>query len=114
MAAKRLRKELDDMAQSPEQCCTAGPVGDDFFVWQASLTGPPDSPYAGGRFLLELCFPPNYPHSPPKVRFATRIFHPNVQWGSGKGEGSVCIDVLHSGLWRPECTVRHSKESNGK
>ena len=42
------------------------------------------------------------------MRFATRIFHPNVQWGSGKGEGSVCIDVLHSGLWRPECTVRPS------
>ena len=81
--------------------------------------------------MLELGFPPNYPHSPPKarakptacacayayplrltltlqVRFATRIFHPNVQWGSGKGEGSVCIDVLHSGLWRPECTVRPS------
>ena len=72
MAAKRLRKELEEMAQSPELLCTAGPVGDDLFVWQASLTGPPDSPYDGGRFLLELCFPPNYPHSPPKGRFATQ------------------------------------------
>ena len=60
------------MAQNPEPFCTAGPVGDDLFVWQAVLTGPPDSPYDGGRFLLELGFPPNYPHSPPKARFATR------------------------------------------
>ena len=51
-AAKRLRKELDEMAQNPEPFCTAGPVGDDLFVWQAVLTGPPDSPYDGSRFLL--------------------------------------------------------------
>ena len=51
-AAKRLRKELDEMAQNPEPFCTAGPVGDDLFVWKAVLTGPPDSPYDGGRFLL--------------------------------------------------------------
>ena len=71
-AAKRLRKELDDMAQNPEPFCTASPVGDDLFAWQAVLTGPPDSPYDGGRFVLELRFPPNYPHSPPKARVATR------------------------------------------
>ena len=51
-AAKRLRKELDEMAQNPEPFCTAGPVGDDLFVWQAVLTGPPDSPYDGSRLLL--------------------------------------------------------------
>ena len=51
-AAKRLRKELDEMAQNPEPFCTAGPVGDDLFAWQAVLTGPPDSPYDGSRFLL--------------------------------------------------------------
>ena len=51
-AAKRLRKELEEMAQNPEPFCTAGPVGDDLFAWQAVLTGPPDSPYAGSRFLL--------------------------------------------------------------
>ena len=51
-AAKRLRKELDEMAQNPEPFCTAGPVGGDLFAWQAVLTGPPDSPYDGNRFLL--------------------------------------------------------------
>ena len=51
-AAKRLRKELDEMAQNPEPFCTAGPVGDDLFAWQAVLTGPPDSPYDGNRLLL--------------------------------------------------------------
>ena len=95
MAAKRLKKELDEIAENPELLCTAGPVGDDLFVWQAKLTGPPDSPYAGGCFRVELRFPPNYPFSPPKVRFATHIFHPNVDT-----KGSVCIDVLHPGVWK--------------
>lgn len=32
----------------------------------------------GGRFKLELFLPEEYPMAPPKVRFLTKIYHPNI------------------------------------
>jgi len=32
----------------------------------------------GGIFKLELFLPEDYPMAPPKVRFLTKIYHPNI------------------------------------
>jgi ubiquitin-protein ligase len=41
-------------------------------------SGPPGTCYEGGKFKAELLLPDDYPMSPPKVIFDTKIYHPNI------------------------------------
>ena len=61
--------------------------------------GPPDSPYSGGVFFLNITFPTDYPFKPPKVSFTTKIYHPNIN-----ANGSICLDILRD-QWSPALTI---------
>ena len=96
-------QELQDLGRDPPAQCSAGPVGDDLFHWQATIMGPPESPYQGGVFFLTIHFPTDYPFKPPKVAFTTRIYHPNIN-----SNGSICLDILRS-QWSPALTISKGK-----
>ncbi|XP_058100264.1 SUMO-conjugating enzyme UBC9 isoform X7 [Magnolia sinica] len=99
MASSRIFKDLEDLQKDPPTSFSAGPVAEDMFHWQATIVGPPDSPYAGGIFLVTIHFPPDYPFTPPKVAFRTKVSHPNIN-----SDGSICLDILKE-QWSPALTI---------
>ena len=99
-AMKYIKREFDKLQSDPilSLGCTVGlneKYGRDLFHWKLSLLGPKDSPYAGGMFFLTVDFPDNYPTGKPEVRFINKIYHLNVQ----RGTGHICISTLNQ--WKP-------------
>lgn len=77
------------MIQEPVQGIRVVPDESNGRYFHVVISGPEDSPFEGGRFKLELFLPEEYPMAAPKVRFITKIFHPNVD-----KLGRICLDIL--------------------
>ena len=99
MTTVRIKKELELFTKDPPTNCSAGPLDDDIYHWQATIMGPSDSPYQGGVFYLDICFPQDYPYKPPKIKFNTKIYHPNIN-----SSGGICLDILKD-QWSPALTI---------
>mmetsp|Transcript_100284 Transcript_100284/g.259056 ORF Transcript_100284/g.259056 Transcript_100284/m.259056 type:complete len:203 (-) Transcript_100284:307-915(-) len=99
---KRLEKELADIrALSKDSSIHADSVNGDLTHWKGSMNGPEGTPYAGGLFIIDIEIPADYPYNPPKMKFDTKIWHPNIS----SQTGAICLDVLGK-EWSPALTIR--------
>merc|ERR1711874_772815 len=92
----RIQREFREVVKSKEIAESGVQlelVNDDLTELAGTVAGPPDTPYSGGKYKLEIKIPDTYPFNPPKVRFITKIWHPNVSsdrgYLSGHLEGPV-------------------------
>ncbi|KAI3383158.1 hypothetical protein SNEBB_008157 [Seison nebaliae] len=91
-AVKRLMAEYAQLSTNPPDGIIAGPINEDnYFEWGAVITGPEGTCFEDGIFETRICFPQDYPLSPPTMRFVSKIFHPNIY-----SDGRVCISILHA------------------
>jgi len=100
--SKRLLKERGSLEKKPLPFVNGiSLVQEDMFKWDCEIQGPENSPYSGGKFILKIEFPSQYPFKPPTLKFSTKIYHPSVRLDTG----DVCVDVL--GSWGPTLNARH-------
>ncbi|XP_042237284.1 ubiquitin-conjugating enzyme E2 K-like [Homarus americanus] len=104
IAIQRIKREFKEVIKSDEaQKCAINVelVGDDYRELRGEIAGPPDTPYEGATFHLEIKVPETYPFNPPKVKFVTKIWHPNIS----SVTGAICLDILKD-QWAAAMTLR--------
>ena len=104
IAQQRIQREFREVVKSKEIAESGVQlelVNDDLSELAGMVAGPPDTPYAGGKYKLEIKIPDTYPFSPPKVRFITKIWHPNIS----SVTGAICLDILKD-QWAAAMTLR--------
>merc|ERR1712233_273489 len=97
---KRIIKETERLLADPAPGIQAKPHEDNLRYFDVMISGPAQSPYEGGCYKLELFLPEEYPMCPPKVRFLTKIYHPNID-----KLGRICLDILKT-KWSPALQIR--------
>ena len=101
-------QETERLVADPAPGITAAPHEDNLRYFDVTIQGPDGSPFQSayignndhscthssvtvlgldGVFRLELFLPEEYPMAPPKVRFLTKIYHPNI--GTSRSHFSV-------------------------
>ncbi|MGH0161655.1 UNVERIFIED_CONTAM: hypothetical protein FKN15_041602 [Acipenser sinensis] len=81
----------EKLNKNPVEGFSAGLIDDnDIYKWEVVIIGPQDTLFEGGFFKAYLTFPYDYPLRPPKMKFITELWHPNVA-----KNGDVCISILH-------------------
>ncbi|KXN70521.1 hypothetical protein CONCODRAFT_78782 [Conidiobolus coronatus NRRL 28638] len=97
---KRITKEIERLINDPAPGISATPHEDNLRYFDVVICGPDQSPFEGGKFKLELFLPEEYPMAPPKVRFLTKMYHPNID-----KLGRICLDILKD-RWSPALQIR--------
>lgn len=90
VSIRRIEHKLRCFEERNVPCWIAkAPTQSNLYHLLAGVEGPPDTAFERGGFWLALRLSRDYPWSPPKIRFLTRVYHPNID-----GRGKICMDTL--------------------
>ena len=89
----KLKKELKEFQQSLQNESRWAIKNDEdrLNVINVLIFGPPNTPYEGGTFEVEIEFPRRYPLEAPELEMKTKIFHPMIN-----EKGIICLAILEN------------------
>lgn len=90
---RRIEKDVMELMMSDHDVTLIDDSIQQFYV---IFHGPKDTPYEGGIWKIRVELPDQYPIKSPSIGFTNKIYHPNIDEGSG----SVCLDVINQ-TWSP-------------
>ena len=99
-AELRLSKEYNSFMKEAIEGMSVNLRENNLLYWEALIFGPYDSPWENGIYKLSLDFSDQYPLKPPKIRFLTKMFHPNIYTS-----GNICLDILQN-KWSSAYDIR--------
>ncbi|THV01707.1 hypothetical protein K435DRAFT_390964 [Dendrothele bispora CBS 962.96] len=100
-AMRRILREIANLKKNPPQGIRVQTSEENIYDVTGIIEGPEETPYAGGYFKVKFRFTEEFPASPPKCWFATKIFHPNVS-----SSGEICVNTLKKD-WKSTYGIEH-------
>ncbi|TEB27388.1 hypothetical protein FA13DRAFT_1816341 [Coprinellus micaceus] len=98
---RRVNKEITDCKNDKTSNVKIDLVDESPFHLKGTFPGPEGTPYEGGTFEVDIVIPESYPFQPVKMKFITKVYHPNVSSASG----AICLDILKD-AWSPVLTLK--------
>lgn len=93
----RITKDVSEL-DAPKSVRVEFPESDNLMLINLTLE-PEEGYYHDGSFQFTINIPADYPHSPPKVKCETDVYHPNID-----EDGNVCLNILRQD-WKPVLTL---------
>jgi ubiquitin-conjugating enzyme E2 D/E len=92
MSNSRIIKDYHDFIKNKPLGGLGGPIDESYMHWEVIIPGPPETPFEGGKFKIEIKLDKDYPNSRPSCKFLTKVFHPNINFK----EGNICVKLLNN------------------
>ncbi|RKP35826.1 putative UBC5-E2 ubiquitin-conjugating enzyme [Dimargaris cristalligena] len=101
MSTRRLKVEFAALQKDPIPSLQIELHNESVVDWHVIMDGQKGTPYEGGHFLIHIDFSDGYPFKAPKIKFKTRIYHPNIDYESG----DICLSQSREGQWKPTIKI---------
>ena len=101
----QIMRQISNYSKSPNPYCKIFSIKDNIQHWICIIQGPENTPYQNSVLFLEIIFGIYYPQKPPKLRFLSSYYHPNIRL-----TGEVCHPILFED-YHPGVSLRQMLDS---